>query len=72
MHWHDWQADPFARGAYTWVRAGGTEAHRSLAAPLRSTLFFAGEATCGEGFNATMDGAIQSGWRAAAEVLDGI
>jgi monoamine oxidase len=70
MHWHDWQADGFARGAYTWVRAGGVNAHRMLAAPLQSTLFFAGEATCGGGFNATMDGAIQSGWRAAAEILE--
>jgi monoamine oxidase len=68
-HWHDWQRDPFARGAYSWVVAGGIDAHRVLAEPLQNTLYFAGEATCGKGLNATMDGAIESGWRAAQELL---
>ena len=68
-HWHNWQHDPLARGAYSWVRAGGVDAHTLLAAPLQRTLYFAGEATCGEGFNATMDGAVQSGQRAAQELL---
>jgi monoamine oxidase len=68
-HWHDWQRDPLTQGGYSWVRTGGIDAHRVLAAPLSHTLYFAGEATLGEGFNATMDGAIQSGWRAATELL---
>jgi monoamine oxidase len=68
-HSHDWQHDPFARGAYSWVVAGGIDAHRVLAEPLQQTLYFAGEATCGRGLNATMDGAIESGWRAAKELL---
>ena len=68
-HSHDWQHDPYARGAYSWVVAGGIDAHRILAEPLQQTLFFAGEATCGHGLNATMDGAIESGWRAANELL---
>jgi hypothetical protein len=33
------------------------------------TLFFAGEATCGGGHNATMEGAVQSGWLAAEQLL---
>lgn len=69
-HYHDWISDPLSRGAYSWVAVDGLDAHGILAAPLDDTLFFAGEATCGEGSNATMDGAIQSGWRAAQEVLD--
>ena len=69
-HWHNWQHDPLARGAYSWVRAGGVDAHKLLGAPLRGTLYFAGEATRGEGFNATMDGAVQSGERAAQQLLD--
>jgi monoamine oxidase len=69
-HWHNWQHDPLARGAYSWVRAGGVDAHKLLGAPLRDTLYFAGEATCGEGFNATMDGAVQSGERAARQLID--
>jgi monoamine oxidase len=68
-HLHDWRFDPFVRGAYSYVLAGGIDAHRTLAAPIDNTLFFAGEATCGEGFNATMEGALQSGRRAAEEIL---
>lgn len=33
-------------------------------------VYFAGEATCGEGYNATMEGAVRSGHRAAQELLD--
>jgi monoamine oxidase len=66
---HDWNRDPYSLGAYTYVAAGGVEAHRVLAEPVEQTLFFAGEATCGSGLNATMEGALQSGRRAADEVL---
>jgi monoamine oxidase len=68
-HMHDWTRDPYARGGYSYVLSGGTEAHHVLAAPMHDTLFFAGEATCGLGHNATMEGAFQSGLRAAREVL---
>ncbi|HEY6937586.1 MAG TPA: NAD(P)/FAD-dependent oxidoreductase, partial [Terriglobales bacterium] len=69
-YFHDWQADPFSRGAYSYVLAGGAEeAQRQLAAPLADTLFFAGEATNSQGHHATVHGAIGSGYRAAAEVL---
>ena len=63
--YHDWNGDPYSRGAYSYVRVGGTEAYRALAAPVADTLFFAGEATCGKGYNATMEGAVGSGRRAA-------
>jgi monoamine oxidase len=69
FHHHDWNDDPFAMGAYTYVTAGGADAHRVLAEPVAETLYFAGEATCGTGLNATMEGAVQSGRRAAAELL---
>lgn len=71
VHTHDWDADRFARGAYSWVPAGACAAPEELARPLAGTLFFAGEATCGGGANATMEGAIASGRRAAAELLAG-
>ena len=67
---HDWGRDPFAEGAYSWVLAGGIDAWRNLAEPLEGSLYFAGEATAGEGYNATMEGAVQSGLRAAREILD--
>ena len=67
---HDWQADPFARGGYSYVKVGGTGAREELAAPLEETLFFAGEATDTEQ-SGTVGGALASGQRAAREVLAG-
>jgi len=68
--WHDWVNDPFARGAYSYVRPGGRQVHEQLAEPIAATLFFAGEATDAE-YPATVAGAIQSGERAAREILAG-
>jgi monoamine oxidase len=66
---HNWERDPFARGAYSYVGVGhNDDARRELAAPLDDTLFFAGEATDTEGEAATVTGALQSGARAAREV----
>jgi len=65
----DWRADPYARGGYSYVRVHGEGAREQLAAPLEATLFFAGEATNTEGESGTVGGALQSGERAAREVL---
>jgi monoamine oxidase len=65
---HNWQTDPFARGAYSYIAVGGQDARQALAAPLEDTLFFAGEATDTEDEAATVTGALQSGARAAREV----
>jgi monoamine oxidase len=67
---HDWQADPFARGGYSYVRVGGTGARAELAEPLEDTLFFAGEATDTEQ-SGTVGGALASGLRAAQQILAG-
>ena len=67
---HDWQADPYACGAYSYVTVGGVGARKALAAPLRDTLYFAGEAT-DETEAGTVAGALQSGTRAAREILAG-
>ena len=66
---HDWQEDPYARGAYSYVAVGGAGARKALAVPLRGTLYFAGEAADFEGEHGTVAGALQSGRRAAALVL---
>ncbi len=66
---HDWLADPFARGAYSYAGVGGSEAGDELAVPIDGTLFFAGEATESDGQNGTVHGAIASGRRAAKQVL---
>lgn len=69
--WHDWQGDPFSCGAYSYVMAKGVSARRSLAESVEDTLFFAGEA-CDDDDAATVGGALQSGTRAAQQVLKSV
>jgi monoamine oxidase len=70
VSWHDWQRDPFSCGAYSYLTARGAGARGLLARPLEDTLFFAGEACDTEGEAATVGGALQSGTRAARQVLE--
>lgn len=72
VSWHDWQKDPFARGAYSYVKVGGDSAQADLGAPLENRLFFAGEATDVSGFQGTVHGAIASARRAVKEIVDSI
>jgi monoamine oxidase len=67
--YHDWQQDPFARGAYSYVLVGGSDAREALGQSLEDTLFFAGESTDAEGEAGTVTGALQSGVRAAHAAL---
>ena len=69
-YFHDWQTDPFARGAYSYAKVGADGAQEALAAPIENTLFFAGEATDTSGHNGTVHGAIASGYRAAQEIIN--
>jgi monoamine oxidase len=70
-HFHDWHADPFFRGAYSYVPAGKLAARKTLAETVADTLYFAGEATDLEGHSATVHGAIATGIRAARHVIAG-
>ena len=64
-----WDADPFARGAYSCHVLGSSPAQRDdLAKSVNGRLFFAGEATERRHYQ-TVHGAYQSGLRAAHEVL---
>ncbi len=69
---HDWLSDPFARGAYSYVAAGGGSARARLGEPLDGTLFFAGEATSRNGQGGTVNGALESGERAAREAAEAV
>ena len=69
---HDWQADPFACGAYSYLVAGGGNAREQLARPLSRTLFFAGEAAATGGESGTVAGALESGTRAAERLLSSL
>jgi predicted NAD/FAD-dependent oxidoreductase len=66
---HDWQRDPFARGAYSYVLVGGEHARATLAAPIDGALWFAGEATASQSEGGTVAGALESGMRAAREII---
>jgi monoamine oxidase len=68
-YFHDWQIDPFSRGAYSYGLVGSDGAQQALGSPVEETLFFAGEATDASGHNGTVHGAIASGIRAAKEIL---
>jgi monoamine oxidase len=69
--WHvsNWQTDPFARSAYSYILVGGRGAVAELARPVEDTLYFAGEATQ-EGFSGTVASAIASGYRAAGPLVE--
>lgn len=71
-YYHDWQKDPFSRGAYSYGKVGSVSSQHAFAAPLANTLFFAGEATDASGNNGTVHGAIASGYRAAEEILKSV
>jgi monoamine oxidase len=71
-YFHDWQSDPFSRGAYSYGKVGADGRAQILAAPVQNTLFFAGEATDTSGHTGTVHGAIASGRRAAGEILRAI
>jgi monoamine oxidase len=69
FYFHNWHADPFALGAYSYVPAGALDARKQLAVPVQDTLYFGGEATEQNGHSATVHGAIASGERAARQIL---
>jgi monoamine oxidase len=65
----NWLGDSFSRGATSFIPVGQSARLRlDLASPFRDRLFFAGEATSTEA-PSTVHGALQSGERAADEVL---
>jgi monoamine oxidase len=64
-----WAKNPYARGGYAHLPPGHADARPALAAPEQGGLYFAGEATAHDSNPQTVHGAIESGWRAAREVL---
>lgn len=68
---HDWNKDPFSRGAYAYLPVDGLNKQQELARPVQNTIFFAGEATS-VGHIGTVHGALESGQRAAREILAGL
>jgi monoamine oxidase len=67
-HFHDWQSDKFARGAYSYVPAGALDAPEKISRPLEDTLYFAGEHTDTSGHWGTVHAALATGVTAARQV----
>lgn len=65
---HDWSADPFSRGAYSFTAKGADDAARNLRKPIGRRLYFAGEALAEGEETGTVHGALASGYRAAKEL----
>jgi monoamine oxidase len=68
-HSYNWADDPHIRGAYSYIPVNGIDLPQALAAPVKGTLFFAGEATVSDAQMGTVFGALESGLRAAKEIL---
>ena len=68
-HTHDWLADPYACGAYSYVPAGALDAPERMTRPVEDTLYFAGEHTDVAGHWGTVHAALQSGTLAAERLL---
>ncbi|MFD9467096.1 FAD-dependent oxidoreductase [Streptomyces sp. NPDC060027] len=66
-----WSNDPFARCSYSYLAPSslGARARTMLAAPVGDRLYFAGETTSSEA-PSTAHGALESGRRAARQVID--
>ncbi|MGY1805935.1 flavin monoamine oxidase family protein [Blastococcus sp. SYSU D00669] len=63
---HDWWTDEFSRGTWSMFRPGQHAALPALQAPEGRVVLAGGD--CASGWNGTMDGAVESGLRAARAV----
>jgi monoamine oxidase len=69
-HTHNWQTDPYSVGAYSYAPAGALNASMEMTKPVAGVLFFAGEHTDTTGHWGTVHGALGTGLRAAAQILE--
>lgn len=70
----DWFKEPFIRGTYSFPLYGqpGTSDRMQLATAIENRIFFAGEATHFGGHFGTVHGAMETGMRAAYELLSAV
>jgi monoamine oxidase len=67
---HAWEDDPFARGGYAFLDPGFDPARLRLLSRRAGRIVFAGEHTS-EDYQGYMEGAVESGRRAASELIRG-
>jgi monoamine oxidase len=70
-HTYDWSSDPYSRGSYSYVCVNGLPLLPALSQPVEGTLYFAGEHTEQDGHWGTVHAALNSGRRAAQQILSG-
>jgi monoamine oxidase len=68
-HLHDWQRDPYSRGAYSYVPVNALDAPDEMRGPVEDTLYFAGEHTDTSGHWGTVHAALATGMAAAHQLL---
>ncbi|RPD50916.1 flavin monoamine oxidase family protein [Paracnuella aquatica] len=66
---HNWSADPFFHGAYSYEVVDGATHQKTLQQPAEHTVYFAGEALHHGPELGTVEAALQSGKQAAAAML---
>jgi lysine-specific histone demethylase 1B len=71
-HVLNWTTNPFIRGAYSYSTIGMGDARVIAAQSVDNKLFFAGEAMNINGHHQTVHGAVESGYKAVINVLNGI
>jgi monoamine oxidase len=70
---HNWADVPYIRGGASYIKPGGSNEDRiTLGQPIEQKVFFGGEATDGTGDAGTINGALLSAERVAAEVVQSI
>lgn len=66
---HNWTMDPFFLGAYSYILVDGVEKANRFNKAIEETIYFAGEATAPKSDRGTVHGALESGLRAARQIL---
>lgn len=69
---HDYTEKPFIRGAYGYSTVGMGNARQIAALPVSNKLFFAGEAMNINGHHQTVQGAVESGYKAVIDILKSV
>lgn len=64
-----WSDDPYSLGSYSYPTVGIGDARTRVKQPIESVLFYAGEAANDRGNEATVHGALESGYEAADKIL---
>ncbi len=65
----NWSNEPFFHGSFSYPSPGSEYQRSILAAPIANKVFFAGEASNDNGHSGTVNGAMESAYRAVLEIL---